>query len=215
MKKIYFLAIFISLFIVLNGCGKKEGAVDEKKDGKTEQKTDKKEISFSENSSYHIKYDAKSEKLKGTMDFYFKNKNAKVEVNFEEAGKKVTSSMFFENKVLYMITSLEGKKMGMKMDVSESKDASTEMINVKDKLKEYEKEGTDEVLGYKCDVYKTKEGTKLSIYKEAFALKIVDKKGDVFVATALEQDIKIADDFFAPPKDVEYMDFSNLDKMLK
>lgn len=215
MKKLYFLAIFISLFIVLNGCGKKEGAVDEKKDGKTEQKTDKKEISFSEKSSYHIKYDAKSDKLKGTMDFYFKDKNAKVEVNFEEGGKKVNSTMYMENKVMYMITSLEGKKMGIKMDVSESKDASTEMINVKEKLKEYTKEGTDEVLGYKCDVYLTKEGTKLSIYKEAFALKIVDKKGNEFVATALEQDIKTADDFFTPPKDVEYMDFSNLDKMLK
>jgi len=213
MKKLYFLTIILSLFIILNGCGKKEGATNDKKDGKTEQKTDKKDITFSENSSYHIKYDAKSEKMKGTMEFYFKDKNAKIEVNFKEGEKNISSSMFFENKVLYMITSLEGKKMGMKMDVSESKDPSTEIINIKDKLKEYEKVGTDEVLGYKCDVYKTKEGTKMSIYKEAFALRIVEPKGDEFVATALEQDVKVADDFFTPPKDVEYMDFSKLGNM--
>jgi len=213
MKKLYFLTIILSLFILLNGCGKKEGATNDKKDGKTEQKTDKKDITFSENSSYHIKYDAKSEKMKGTMEFYFKDKNAKIEVNFKEGEKNISSSMFFENKVLYMITSLEGKKMGMKMDVSESKDPSTEIINIKDKLKEYEKVGTDEVLGYKCDVYKTKEGTKMSIYKEAFALRIVEPKGDEFVATALEQDVKVADDFFTPPKDVEYMDFSKLGNM--
>lgn len=215
MKKIFFLAFIISVAVLLNGCGKKDDTGD-KKNEKTEQKTEqKKDISFSENSSYHLKYEAKSEKLKGTMDFYFKDKNAKIDVNFNEGDKKIGSSMFFENKILYMITEVEGKKIGMKMDVSESKEANTEIVNVKDKLKDYEKIGTDEVIGYKCDVYKTKEGTKLSVYKDAFALRIVDKKGDEFVATLLEQDIKIADDFFTPPKDIEYMDFSNLDKLIK
>jgi hypothetical protein len=214
MRKLFYLAFIICIALLLNGCGKKEGTSD-KKDEKTEQKTDKKEIVFSENSSYHLKYEAKSEKMKGTMDFYFKNKNAKIEVNFDEGAKKINSSMYFENKVLYMITNMEGKKIGMKMDVSDNKDINTDMIDVKDKLKEYEKVGTDEVLGYKCDVYKTKEGSKLSIYKDAFALRIVDKKGDEFVATALEQDIKVADDFFSPPKDVEYMDLSKLGNFVK
>lgn len=215
MKKLFILVFIVSVAVLLNGCGKKEDAGNVK-NGKTEQKTEqKKDISFSENSSYHLKYDAKSEKLKGTMDFYFKEKNAKIDVNFNEGDKKISSSMFFENKILYMITEVEGKKIGMKMDVSESKEANTEIVNLKDKLKDYEKIGTDEVIGYKCDVYKTKEGTKLSVYKDAFALRIVDKKGDEFVATLLEQDIKIADDFFTPPKDLEYMDFSNLDKLIK
>lgn len=214
MRKLFYLVLILCIAVLLNGCGKKESSGD-KKDDKTEQKTEKKDISFSENSSYHLRYEAKSEKMKGTMDFYFKDKNAKIEVNFNEGDKKINSTMYFENKVLYMITSLEGKKMGMKMDVSESKDVNTDMVNVKEKLKEYEKVGTDEVLGYKCDVYKTKEGSKLSIYKDAFALRIVDKKGDEFVATALEQDVKIADDFFTPPKDVEYMDFSKLGKFVK
>ncbi len=215
MKKLFYLVFLLSIAILLNGCGKKETAGD-KKDDKNEQKTEqKKDISFSESSSYHLKYDAKSEKIKGTMDFYFKGKNAKIDLNFKEGDKKVTSNMYFENNVLYMVTEVEGKKMGMKMDVSESKDINTEMINVKEKLKEYEKVGTDEVLGYKCDVYKTKEGTKLSIYKEAFALRIVDKSGDEFVATELEQDVKISDDFFTPPKDIEFMDLSKIDKLLK
>lgn len=214
MRKLLYLSLILCMAILLNSCGKKEVAGD-KKDTKTEKTEQKKDISFSENSSYHLKYEAKSQKLKGTMDFYFKDKNAKIDLNFVEKEKKIGSSMYFENKVLYMVTEVEGKKIGMKMDVSETKDVNTEMVNVKEKLKDYEKIGTDEVIGYKCDVYKTKEGSKLSIYNEAFALRIVDKNGDEFVATALEQDVKIADDFFAPPKNIEYMDFSKLGNMMK
>ncbi|MCX6166217.1 MAG: DUF4412 domain-containing protein [Ignavibacteriae bacterium] len=167
-------------------------------------------MSFSEGSSYHLKYEAKSGKEKGTMDFYFKNKNAKIDMNFIEGEKKNNAKMYYADKIVYMITEIESKKIGMKMDLSESKEADMDIVNVKEKLKDYEKVGSDEVLGYKCDVYKTKEGTKLSIYKEVFALKIVDTKGNEFVATAFEQDVKLADDFFTAPKDVQYMDFSKL-----
>lgn len=210
MRKLFFLTFILCVALLLNGCGKKEGSGD-KKDEKTEQKTEqKKDISFSENANYHLKYEAKSGNEKGTMDFYFKNKNARIELNFVEGEKKNNAKMYYADKVVYMITEMEGKKVGMKMDISESKDADMEIVNVKEKLKDYEKLGTDEVLGYKCDVYKTKEGTKLSIYKEVFALKIVDTKNNEFVATAFEQDVKLADDFFIAPKDVEYMDFSKL-----
>ena len=210
MRKLFFLAFILCVALLLNGCGKKEGTGDKKED-KTEQKSDqKKDISFSEGSIYHIKYEAKSGNDKGTMDFYFKNKNARIEMNFTEGEKKNNAKMFYADKVVYMITEMEGKKIGMKMDLSESKEADMEIVNVKEKLKEYEKIGTDDVLGYKCDVYKTKEGSKLSIYKEAFALKVIDSKNNEFVATAFEQDVKLADDFFTAPKDVEYMDFSKL-----
>ncbi|MFA5405154.1 MAG: DUF4412 domain-containing protein [Ignavibacteria bacterium] len=209
MRKLFFLSFILCVALLLNGCGKKDGTSD-KKEGKTEQKKD---ISFSEGSSYHLKYESKSGKEKGTMDFYFKNKNAKIDMNFIEGDKKNNALMYFADKVVYMITEMEGKKVGMKMDISESKEADMDIVNVKEKLKDYEKIGSDEVLGYNCDVYKTKEGTKLSIYKEVFALKIVDNKNNEYVATAFEQDVKLADDFFAPPKDVEYMDFSKLGNM--
>lgn len=210
MRKLYFLALILSVAILLNGCGKKEGAGD-KKDEKTEQKTEKKDISFSEKSNYHIKYDIKGKKESGTMDLYFKDKNAKIEVKITEGEKKSNVAMYYENKVAYVITEIGDKKMGMKMAIdSKDKDDFMELFEIKDKLKEYEKTGTDEVLGYKCDVYKTKDGTLLSMYKDVFTLKMVGKDNEEFVATALEQDVKIGDDFFTPPKDVEYMDFSKL-----
>jgi hypothetical protein len=208
MRKLYFLVLILSAVILINGCGKKKDSVDSKEQ-KTEQK---KEISYSEGTSYHIKYESKSPEEKGFMDFYFKGKSAKIVVNMTEGEKKNNASMYYADKVVYMITEMEGKKMGMKMDVSDNKDAEIDVVNIKDKLKDYEKVGSDEVLGYKCDVYKTKDGSTISIYKDAFGLKIIDKNKKEVVATIFEQDVKLADDFFTPPKDVEYMDLDNLKK---
>jgi hypothetical protein len=208
MRKIYFLALVLSVAILVNGCGKKKDSVDSKEQ-KTEQK---KEISYSEGATYHIKYESKSPEEKGFLDFYFKGNNAKIDVSMTEGEKKNNASMFYVDKVAYVITEMEGKKVGMKMNVADNKDAEFDIVNLKDKLKDYEKVGTDEVLGYKCDVYKTKDGSTISIYKEAFGLKIVDKSKKEVVATVFEQDVKIADDFFTPPKDVEYMDLDNLKK---
>lgn len=208
MRKLYFLALILSVSILINGCGKKKDSVDSKEQ-KTEQKKD---ISYSEGTSYHIKYESKSPEEKGFMDFYFKGKNAKIDVNMTVGEKKNNASMYYVDKVAYVITDMEGKKIGMKMNVTDNKDAEFDIVNLKDKLKDYEKTGTDEVLGYKCDVYKTKDGTMISIYKDAFGLKIVDKDKKEIVATMFEQDVKIAEDFFTPPKDVEYMDLDNLKK---
>jgi hypothetical protein len=208
MRKLYFLALILSAVILLNGCGKKKDSTDAK-DQKTEQKKD---ISYSEGSSYHINYESKAPEEKGSMDFYFKGKSAKIEVNMMAGDKKNNASMYYADKVVYMITEMEGKKMGMKMDVTENKDSEFDIVNIKDKLKDYEKVGADEVLGYKCDVYKTKDGTQISIYKDAFGLKIVDKNKKEVVATVFEQDVKLADDFFTAPKDVEYMDLGNMKK---
>jgi hypothetical protein len=209
MKKLYFLALILSVAILMNGCGKK----NESKDSKEQKTEQKKDIGYSEGSSYHIKYESKSPEEKGFLDFYFKGKSAKIVVNMEEGGKKNNASMYYADKVVYMITEIEGKKMGMKMDIDEkNKDAEFDIVNIKDKLKDYEKTGTDEVLGYKCDVYKTKDGTLISIYKDAFGLKIIDKNKKEIVATVFETDVKLADDFFTAPKDVEYMDLGNMKK---
>lgn len=208
MRKLYLVALILSAVLLLNGCSKKQDSTDAK-DQKTE-KTDKKGITYSEGSAYHIKYESKSPEEKGTMDFYFKGKNAKIEVNMVDADKKNNALMYYTGNTVYMVTEIEGKKMGMKMDIKDSKESEFDIVNIKDKLKDYKKVGTDEVLGYKCDVYETKDGTNISIYNDAFGLKIVDKNKKEIVATAFEQDIKLADDFFSAPKDVEYMDLGNM-----
>ncbi len=219
MKKLLLFLLVFSVTLLMSGCSKKESASNDSKD-KTEKKSeDKKDITFSENSTYHVKYDAKGDKVNGTMEMWIKGKNVKMDMNMDEKGKKVNSDMYFVDKIAYIVTDMEGKKMGMKMDISKEMekgdDPTKDIVNIKEKLKDYQKLGTDEVLGYKCDVYQTKEGTKLSIYKEYFALKIVDKNNNTYVATAFEPDIKTADDFFTPPKDVEFMDMGNMKNMMK
>jgi len=80
-----------------------------------------------------------------------------------------------------------------------------EITNVFDKLKNWQKVGSEDVLGYKCDIFLTKMGDKLSIYKDNYVLKIVDKNNMTYNAVVYEPEIKLADDFFQPPKNLEYM----------
>ena len=217
MKKLFFMLLVFSVTLFMNGCGKKESAGTDTKD-KTEKKTeDKKDITFSENSAYHIKYEAKGEKENGSLDFWIKGMKIKMKLNVTSKGKATKSDMYLADKVAYIVTDVEGKLMGMKMDVGKEmdKDPTMNLANIKEKLKEYDKVGTDEVLGYKCDVYQTKEGSKISVYKDYFALKIVEKDNNAFVATVFEPDVKLNDDYFTPPKDVDFLDMNNMKNMMK
>lgn len=201
----YLIALLLLIIVAVSGCGKKEA--DVKKDEK------KSDVTMTENTPFHIKYEVKGEDS-GTFDLYFKDKTAKFDMNFEKAGQKVNTLMFVKNNVLHIIGEAEGKKMGMKMDVSKDEDFQKDFasfINAKEKLKDYEKTGSDEVLGFKCDVYKSKEGETISVYKDMVVLKIESPKGS-FVAVKFEPDAKISDDVFEPPKDVDYMDMSEFGK---
>jgi len=141
MKKVILLILVFSVSILLTSCGKKETAGTDSKD-KTEKKTeDKKDIAFSDNSAYHIKYEASGEKEKGTLDIFFKGKSVKMDINLDEGGKKSLSNMYFADKIVYIVADVAGNKVGMKMDVSQEmdKDPSRDLVNLKDKLKDYEK----------------------------------------------------------------------------
>jgi hypothetical protein len=103
----------------------------------------------------------------------------------------------------------------MKMDLEsmskkEGKDMDKMLYEAKDKLKEYEKTGTGEVLGYKCDIYKDKQGNTYYFYKDQAVLKMESKTGTM-EATKFEPDVKLEDSFFEPPKDVEYMNTGKMD----
>jgi|WetSurMetagenome_2_1015567.scaffolds.fasta_scaffold229096_2 hypothetical protein len=219
MKKIILVLLVFSVSLMLSSCSKKDSAGTDSKQ-KTETKSDgKKDVTYSENSTYHIKYDGKGEKNSGTIELWIKGKNIKMDLNMTEGGKKNNANMYYVDKIAYIITEMEGKKVGMKMDISKDKDSEKGLdmgiVGIKEKLKDYEKIGTEEVLGYKCDIYKTKQDSKISVYKDIFALKEVDKNNDVLVATVFEPDVKLADDFFTPPKDIEFLDMNDMQNMMK
>jgi len=190
---------FLSLFLI-TGCGKKEAGKD---------------VEITDNTPVHIKYEITG-KDPGTLDMHYKGKNAAMIVGMTKEGQTMNMNLFLKDRVLYTVIEAEGKKMGMKSDVS--KDESFKdfdaILNSKDKLKEMEKTGSEEVLGYKCDIYKSKEGDLVSVYKERVPLKMVSKDMTM-TATLFEPEAKIADDAFDPPKDIEFMDMDNMQNMLK
>ena len=168
-----------------------------------------KNVDLSENTPVHVKYDVTG-KDPGTLDVVYKGKNAKMEITMMKEGKPMTMQMILKDKTMYTVMDEGGKKMGFKNDVTndESMKDFYAMLDAKDKIKEMEKTGSEEVLGYKCDIYKDKKGDILSIYKEKAPLKIVSKDNVSMTATLFEPNVKIADDAFEPPKDVEFMDMN-------
>lgn len=201
MKKISIttlLAIFVLSFAFITGCGKKGANVE-----------------LTENTPVHIKYDVAG-KEPGTLDVIYKGKNAKMNITMTKDGQSMNMGMILKDKTMYTIMEQEGKKMGFKSDVTndESMKDFYALMDAKDKIKEMEKTGSEDVMGYKCDIYKDKKGDLLSVYKEKVPLKIVSKDVSM-TATVFEPDFKIADDIFEPPKDIEFMDMNNMQQNLQ
>lgn len=213
MRKLTFTLLSLLLVIgLITGCGKKE-------QGKSDV-SDKKDVKITETTPIHLKYEMKGTKETGTMDMLIKGKQLKMEFKGKENDKDVSLVMYMKDNVLYMITEEGGNKVGMKMSGSEIEEGMKDLMSVakaKEMVKDFKKEGTEEILGYKCDVY-TKENEKICLYQDLIALKYA--KGDeTLVATAFEPDAKISDSDLEPPKDIEYQDLNemmkNLDKLNK
>jgi hypothetical protein len=82
------------------------------------------------------------------------------------------------------------------------------MQDFRDKLKTYEKTGTEEILGKQCDIYKVNDKSTISVYKDLVPLKIVEGNGRMtMTATKMEVDPKLSDDFFTPPSGIDYKEF--------
>ncbi len=206
MRKLFLTLISLVLVIgLITGCGKKEGKSDV---------SDKKDVKITESTPIHLKYEMKGKET-GTLDMLIKGKQMKMEMKAKEQGKDVSVIMFMKDNILYMITEQEGNKTGMKMSNADKDESMKDFMNLakaKEMIKDYQKEGTEEILGYKCDVYKKGDET-IWLYQDMIALKFA-KGEEVMVATAFEPDAKISDSDLEPPKDIEYMDMEQMMKDL-
>ena len=224
MKKIYLLIIILSSALVINGCGKKESAgTDGKKDDtkKEETKVTSKDVALDENSTYHIQYKMDKNGKGMTLELFRKGTNIKSEVKTAEGGISMNAEAFYIDKTMFMVMDMGGKKFGMKIEGKDlaknnDKDYDKLIYDAKDRLKDFTKEGTGEVLGFKCDIYKDKDGNQYFFYKDQAMLKLITKSGTM-EATKFDTDYKADDAFFTPPKDIDYMDAGKLDptKMMK
>lgn len=223
MKKFSLIFFILIAALFINGCGKKDTAGTDsgkKESGKTEDVKSAKDVSLDDNSSFHITYKMDKDGKGINLDMYRKGTKAKSEFSSTENNIGMTTSAFYSDKIIFMVMDVAGKKMGMKMDVKdiakkEGKDLDKQIFDAKERLKDFEKAGTGEVLGYTCDIYKDKEGNTYYFYKDQALLKL-ESKNSKMEAVKFEPDIKLEDSFFEPPKDVEFMDIGNLNlDMLK
>ena len=216
MKKLYVLLIILISMVLLNGCGKKqESAGNDSRTDESVKKEQSKDVAVNENTSYHVTYKMDKEGSGMTMDLYRKGNKAKSEITSKAGNDEMKASAYYADKVVYTISEIMGQRIGFKMDLNEmkgkdDKNFGKEMFDAKDHLKDYEKTGKGDVLGYSCDIYKDKEGNQYYFYKDVVMLKVITQHGSM-EATKFEPDVKLEDKFFDPPKDVDYTNPGDMD----
>lgn len=215
MKKYFlFLIVFCALFSITS-CKKKSGSSETDSKQTSENKSEtKKETTNTNSTPYHIKYETKSNNESGNMKMWVKGKKFKINIDAEVNGKKNTANMYVPDKKAYMITDDAGEKMNMVMDVDEELENTInyEIASISERIKDFQKVGNEDVLGYKCDVYQSKFGDKFSIYKDNYVLKITDKNNKTTTATVFEPDVKLEDNMFNPPEGLKWM---TMEEMMK
>lgn len=214
MKNINLLLLMLlALTLLIPGCGKKDSSVTEGKDDKRESSEvteTKKDIDISENTAFHVVYEMAGDNS-AILDVYAKGGKGKSEIKSTTENAEFSASAYYPGDgYIYTVTEVAGKKMAIKIKENESrkdkKDFSTYVLKFKDNLKDFDKEGTEEIIGYNCNVYKDKEGNKYYIYRDLIMLKFEGKTG-TFTATKLELGANIDDKIFEVPKDTDFHKF--------
>lgn len=218
-KKIFLNIILFVSFVcfALVGCGKKDDS------GNTSgNKSDKKSSDeLNPGKPFYVEFEIKgSEKGTGKMSAYYAEKKVRSQSTMEVSGQKMTATAYYDGgEYMYMVSEFGGIKQGMKMKKDEfgKKEGEYDVYTFKDKLKEMDKIGEEEIIGRKCEIYKSKDGKyTISLYKEMVPLKFSSGDGKAFmVATKFETDVKVTDDMFTPPSDVKYTDATDMMKDLK
>lgn len=220
LVKTLYLNFVIALFAVIfiSSCGKKD---DTGTTGKETDKPDKKEItSLTAETPIFVEFKVQGT-VEGTVRGWYAGKRNKSESELKMKNMQINGAFYSDGQMVYVVTvDSTGKKMGFKMDMKEwkegsSKEGQVDISSWRDMLKDYNKIGTAEVLGKTCDIMESKDKlSKLYVYKDFLPLKM-EMKDMTMTATKYEIDIKVTDEMFTPPKDVEYIDFGEMTKGLK
>lgn len=215
------LIVMLLVSLLIYGCGKKETIGTDGKDNKTEKKDENNSGSFSTDKPFMVEFEITGrEKGSGTVKAVYNGKKCRSESSFDVEGKKISATAYFDGgDVVYTVTDMGGIKMGVKFDkkkFSDTKD-NVDVNSFRDYLDQMEKIGEEEILGYKCEIYKHKEkNITVSLYEKTVPLRMGSADGKTFMkATKFEKDVKVTDDMFVAPKDVKYTDMSNMMEDMK
>lgn len=224
MKNLKYSALvlfLLSILVLTNGCGKKEESTTNKDDKKTENKGSKDNSSFSKDKPFMVEFEVTGrEKGSGTVSAVYDGKKCRSTSTFDADGKKFSATAYFDGgDVVYTVSEVAGVKMGMKFDkkkFSDTKD-NVDVNSFRDYLDQMEKVGEEEIIGYKCEIYKHKEKNfTVSLYEKTVPLRMGSSDGKTYMkATKFEKDVKVTDDMFTAPQDVKYIDMTNMLENMK
>ena len=211
----YFL--LIAFFLTLSaGCGKKEDSTTKTEDKKSDTKESTDKTSFSRDKPFLVEFEVTGgEKGKGTVEAIYDGKKCRSTSTFDADGKKLSAVAYFDGgDVVYTVSDIAGMKMGMKFDktkFSETKD-NVDVNTFRDYLDKMDKIGEEEILGYKCEIYKHKEKNfTVSLYEKTVPLRMGSADGKTYMkAIKFDNNVKVTDDMFKAPQDVKYMDMTNM-----
>lgn len=220
MKKINSVTGFIIILalsvLMFNGCGKKDDTTTKTDDKKTESTDSKDNSTFSKDKPFLVEFEVTGgEKGKGTVEAVYDGKKCRSTSSFDADGKKFSAVAYFDGgDIVYTVSEVAGMKMGMKFDkkkFSETKD-NVDVNTFRDYLDQMEKIGEEEILGYKCEIYKHKEKNfTVSLYEKTVPLRMGSADGKTYMkAIKFEKNVKTTDDMFKAPQDVKYVDMTNM-----
>lgn len=203
-------------FVCSKSDGEKTGDTKSGDDKKTESTSDKKDGSFSPDKPFMVEFEITgAENRTGTVTAVYSGKKCRSTSNFSIEGKKMGSTAYFDGgNTVYTVTDVAGMKMGMKFDKSKFSDSKDNMdVNsFRDYLDKMDKIGEEEILGYKCEIYKFKDkDVTVSLYDKTVPLRMGGADGKTYMkAIKFEKDVKVTDDMFTPPADVKYTDMTEM-----
>lgn len=220
MKKLNFIAnlflIFVLAFSLITGCGKKDESTGKTDDKKSDTKESNDKTTFSKDKPFKVEFEVTgNEKGKGTVEAIYDGKKCRSTSTFDADGKKLSAVAYFDGgDVVYTVSEIAGVKMGMKFDktkFSETKD-NVDVNSFRDYLDKMDKIGEEEIIGYKCEIYKHKEKNfTVSLFEKTVPLRMGSADGKTYMkAVKFENDVKVTDDMFKAPQDVKYMDMTNM-----
>lgn len=209
-----FLAVLIASGFI---CGKSDGdSSGDKKSVDDKKSEDKKETSFSKDTPFMVEFEVTGgEKGKGTVSAIYSGSKCRSTSSYDVEGKKMTATAYFDGgDIVYTVSEVAGMKMGFKFDKKKFSDTKDNMdVNsFRDQLQNMEKTGEEEILGYKCEIYKFKDkDVTVSLYEKTVPLRMGNVDGKTYMkATKFEKNVKVSDDMFEAPKDVKYTDMSGM-----
>ncbi|MEO8447699.1 MAG: hypothetical protein ABI528_09405 [bacterium] len=155
-------------------------------------------------------------KMNGDMQILRSGNKFRQNISSEIMGMKNDNQIFILDNNVYSVTEIAGKTLGVKTSLNEFNKLKKTGETIID-FKEFEKflntkkiTGSENIIGYNCDIYDFGGGVSLSVSNKKFVLKI---KSPEFVATANNMNLNptFASNEFELPKDVTFKNVNTAD----